>query len=75
MISMAERNSIQERMRTDWCMDRPTVVLVRVIRYTASFIMAVSCGVFCCLGVDTYFHVLEGFHLLCHWLTADRRLM
>ena len=36
--------------------------------------MAVSCSVFCCLCVETKFHVLEGDHLFSHWLNADRTL-
>ena len=34
---------------------------------TDIFITVVSCRVFCCLHVDTLWHVLEGDYLLSHW--------
>ena len=44
------------------------------LAFTAIFLMVVSCSVLCCLHVDTYFHVLEGDHLLSHWLKVGRTL-
>ena len=41
---------------------------------TTIFLMVVSFSVFCCLRIGTLLHVLEGDHLLSHWLKVGRTL-